>query len=59
MTQERLYAAADTITLELDIHQLKRLLQQHTLHVSDIRCCRHQDKLRLQQLLLQAITEII
>ncbi len=58
MTQERLHAAADTITLELDIHQLKRLLQQHTLHVSDIRCCRHQDKLRLQQLLLQAMTEI-
>lgn len=55
MTQERLHAAADTITLELDIHQLKRLLQQHTLHVSDIRCCRHQDKLRLQQLLLQAM----
>lgn len=58
MTQERVSTVSDTITLELDVHQLKRLLQQHTLHISDFRCCRHQDKLRLQQLLLQAMTEM-
>ena len=50
--------AKDTITLEVNIHQLKRILRQRSLHISDIRCSSPQDKLRLQQLLLQAMTEI-
>ena len=57
MTHDQI-PAADTIVLELDIRQLKRMLRQQTLHISDVRCCRLQDKVRLQQLLLQAMTEI-
>ncbi|WP_170826567.1 hypothetical protein [Alteromonas confluentis] len=51
-------ATPTTITLEVDISLLKQMLRQQTLHISDVRCSSHQDKIRLQQLLLQAMTEV-
>ncbi|MBT79848.1 MAG: hypothetical protein CL587_05575 [Alteromonadaceae bacterium] len=49
--------SSTTITLEVDIRLLKHMLRQRILHISDLRCQSHDDKVRLQRLLLQAITE--